>query len=172
LGTTETAPAKKSIVKRWVIVLPIAGSILAWALLHSPRLEISGKSIPVEAWFKELPEKSPVELSNPLPFNQKVVDRGREKFELYCSECHDANAVDNESAGRDLAPIPADLRNPHVQGQTDAALFSKISLGFGKHPPLADTLTAEDRWALIRFIRYLSDPSRGWRAWVHVFGRS
>lgn len=164
MGTTENASEKKADRKTWVIVLTIAASLLAWALFNSARPGLPSKSIPVESWFQDLPVRSPSDLSNPMPFDQKVVDRGREKFGVYCSECHETNADGTEAVGEGLAPLPADLRSPSVQDQPDGVLFSKISLGFPKHPPFADTVTVEDRWSIIRFIRYLSDPSRGWRA--------
>jgi hypothetical protein len=147
-----------------VIVGCIAATSLAWALYNYALPEIPNKSIPVEAWFQETRESSPNDPSNPLPFDQKVVDRGRERYELYCTGCHGSIAGGDEAVGEDLAPLPVDLRSPYVQDQTDGVLFSKISHGFRKHPPLADTVTVEDRWAIIRFLRFSSDPSRGWRA--------
>jgi hypothetical protein len=45
--------------------------------------------------------------------------------------------------------------DPGVQKQSDGELFVKISLGFGRHPPLANTVSEPDRWAVVNYIRSL-----------------
>jgi hypothetical protein len=46
--------------------------------------------------------------------------------------------------------------DPKVQGQKDGELFLKISLGYKRQPPLYATIAAEDRWAVITYLRALA----------------
>jgi hypothetical protein len=57
--------------------------------------------------------------------------------------------------GQSFSPLPAALKDLYVQSQADGMLFKKISLGFQRHPPMAYTVSEEDRWALVHFIRTL-----------------
>lgn len=60
-----------------------------------------------------------------------------------------------------LAP-PADLTSAHVQSEmTDEGLFDVISDGVRHHsmPAFADTLSEDQRWMLVGYVRSLSPPS-------------
>jgi hypothetical protein len=57
--------------------------------------------------------------------------------------------------GQSFAPLPTDLADPRVQAQADGELFAKVSLGYRRHPPLADTVSEPDRWAVIAYVRSL-----------------
>ena len=51
---------------------------------------------------------------------------------------------------------PADLSSDHVQSQTDGSLFWKILSGRGMMPSTQATLSDEQRWAVIDYIRTLA----------------
>jgi hypothetical protein len=59
--------------------------------------------------------------------------------------------------GQSFKPIPTDLRGPKVQDAGDGALFQVIAYSKpeSRHPALATTVTPEDRWRIIAFIRSL-----------------
>jgi hypothetical protein len=40
-----------------------------------------------------------------------------------------------------------------VQQQRDGKLFYRISFGYKRHPPLSRTVSEEDRWAIVHYIR-------------------
>lgn len=101
---------------------------------------------------------------NPLPFDEKTVGRGRESYALHCSRCHGVNTEIHQAVDPGSGAVVPDLRSPTVQGKTDGMLFSSLGPGSPKHPPVADMVTEEERWAIIRYLRYVSDPSMGWRA--------
>jgi hypothetical protein len=54
--------------------------------------------------------------------------------------------------------LPTNLTRSYVQGQNDGELFIKISFGFRRHPPLGTTVAADDRWAIIHFLRLIAEP--------------
>jgi len=55
--------------------------------------------------------------------------------------------------------LPADLRSPAVQSKPDGDLFKSVSYGVpgGRQPPLHTTITIDDRWHVIAFIKSLGN---------------
>jgi mono/diheme cytochrome c family protein len=94
-------------------------------------------------------------LRNPLPRNEDILDQGKEAYRYFCIQCHGPLADGHGTVGQSFAPLPADLKDKSVQSQSDGELFKKIGLGFRRHPPLATTVSEEDRWAVVHFIRGL-----------------
>lgn len=115
------------------------------------------RSIPVDGGIQILREANPLELRNPVPDGVQMVDRGRERYSFYCQQCHGVKADGNGTVGQSFAPLPTNLKGRTVQEQTDGELFYKISLGFNRHPPLYYTITEENRWAIIRYLRSIAD---------------
>jgi mono/diheme cytochrome c family protein len=90
---------------------------------------------------------------NPVPANIKSVAAGKTLFNSHCASCHGINGK-----GSGLA---ADLTSPPVQNQTDGALFWKISQGRSMMPGFANTLTSQQKWDVINYIRTLaSEPAQ------------
>ena len=118
--------------------------------------EMPPETIPITGGYQILKSADPKSLKNPLPYNQKSVNEGKEAYSYFCVHCHGLKADGNGTVGQSFAPLPTNLTDLAVQKQNDGELFSKISLGFGRHPPLASTVSEEDRWAVVNYIRSLS----------------
>lgn len=117
--------------------------------------EMPKKSIPVSGGLEVLRQSIPEDLHNPVPMTSESVHHGKERFLFYCVQCHGPKANGYGTVGQSFAPLPTSLTSPDVLGQSDGDLFYKISLGFNRHPPLAATVAAEDRWAIINYVRFL-----------------
>jgi len=98
-------------------------------------------------------------LVNPIPSSAASVDRGRLCYEYFCIQCHGTATNGDGTVGQSFSPLPADLRSPAVQRLADDAMFRSISYGTpnGRQPPLFYTVSAEDRWHLINWIRALGE---------------
>lgn len=96
------------------------------------------------------------ELSSPLPVSGESVARGRVAYGYFCIPCHGPEADGLGTVGQSFAPLPANLKSPSIQGQSDGLLFLKISQGYLRHPPLAATVSEEDRWLIIAYLRSLT----------------
>jgi len=117
--------------------------------------EMPEGTIPREGGLEILKRANPETLRNPFPFTPDLVDRGKDGYAYFCVMCHGPKADGYGTVGQSFYPLPTSLNGPYVQGQPDGRLFSKISLGFKRHPPLAYTISEDDRWAIIHYLRSL-----------------
>ena len=97
--------------------------------------------------------------TNPLPDDQATVEKGKAVFLAQCISCHGETGVGNGPAAKDLPKHPGDLTSRHVQDQSDGSLFWKISTGRAPMTAFEGTLSAEQRWQVIRFVRTFGKSS-------------
>ena len=121
--------------------------------------DMPAEAIPITGGFQTLSSANPKDLKNPLPYTQESVDQGKEVYFYFCVQCHGPKADGNGTVGQSFAPLPANLTDLAVKNQGDGELFSKISLGFSRHPPLASTVSEPDRWAVVNYIRSMKRKS-------------
>jgi hypothetical protein len=113
-------------------------------------------TIPVGGGIEVIRSSDPRGLINPLPLSRKVLDQGRGSYLTYCLQCHGPGFDGKATVGQSFYPLPTFLLDPKVQSQSDGELFYKISLGSKRQPPLYATVAAEDRWAVIHYLRALA----------------
>jgi mono/diheme cytochrome c family protein len=84
-----------------------------------------------------------------------VIARGENVYRIYCAQCHGYNFDGNGTVGQSFAPLPTDLHGTRVQNSLPGELFKSIIYGIpdGRQPPLHATITFEDRWNVIAFIK-------------------
>jgi len=112
-------------------------------------------TIPIGGGVETIRTSQPDALKNLLPSTPASVEWGKQAYGHYCIMCHGPKGDGNGTVGQSFAPLPSNLRESPVQGQSDGELFYKISLGSGRHPSLADTVSEEERWAVIHYLRSL-----------------
>jgi mono/diheme cytochrome c family protein len=118
-------------------------------------------TVPVRGGIEALRQTDPRDLRSPDATTPRFVKSGKTAYENFCIHCHGPAGDGNGTVGQSFAPLPTDLAGPRVRSQADGELFAKISLGFRRHPPLADTVSETDRWAVIAYLRTL--PARSGR---------
>lgn len=96
--------------------------------------------------------KSPLNATDPA-----VISRGKAVYLTYCAQCHGYNYDGNGTVGQSFHPLPTDLRSHEVQSKADGELFKTVSYGVpdGRQPPLETTITIDDRWHVIAFVKSL-----------------
>jgi len=98
----------------------------------------------------------PQELKNPIAASQVAIAAGKTAYGFYCVHCHGPGGEGRGTVGQSFAPLPTNLKSRYVQQQSDGSLFYRIGRGYRRHPPLAYTVSIEDRWALILYMRSLA----------------
>lgn len=95
-------------------------------------------------------------VKNPLADNAASINIGRTLYKTQCSPCHGDKGKGDGPAAAALTPKPADHTSEALQAESDGSLFYKISEGRKPMPSFKNTLTEDQRWALINYIRTLS----------------
>jgi putative copper export protein/mono/diheme cytochrome c family protein len=97
--------------------------------------------------------------TSPTGFSAISIARGEALFARNCVACHGPEAEGNGPAAAGLPIKPTDLTMPHVQEHTDGDMFWWLSHGIDNPrgglamPGFASSLSADDRWALIDYVR-------------------
>jgi mono/diheme cytochrome c family protein len=91
----------------------------------------------------------------PFPITRMVLERGRERYNIYCSPCHDYTG-----SGRGLVvqrgfPPPPSYHLERLVKAPAGHFFEVISNGYGAMYSYASRITPEDRWAIVAYIRAL-----------------
>lgn len=102
--------------------------------------------------------KAAADMQNPVASNSNSIKNGNTLYQSYCAPCHGKNGKGDGPAATSLHPKPADHTSAAVQAESDGTLFYKISEGHTgtAMPPFKAVLHADQRWAIIDYIRTLS----------------
>ncbi len=83
-----------------------------------------------------------------------LMDRGHERYDIYCSPCHDRTARgDGMVARRGL--VPPTLHNDAQRTKPLGQLYNTITNGGPIMPAYASQIPVEDRWAITAYVRAL-----------------
>jgi hypothetical protein len=95
--------------------------------------------------------------SDVFPFlvTAAVLQRGRERYDIYCSVCHDRAGTGDGMIVRRGFPRPPSFHIDRLRQAPVGHFFDVITNGFGRMYPYADRVTARDRWAIIAYLRAL-----------------
>jgi mono/diheme cytochrome c family protein len=92
----------------------------------------------------------------PFPVTQPVLERGRERFNIYCAPCHS-----RLGDGNGMIPSRGFARKPpsyHIERLRKAPLgyfFDVMTNGFGAMPDYSAQIPPKDRWTIVAYIRAL-----------------
>jgi mono/diheme cytochrome c family protein len=99
------------------------------------------------------------QLTNPFRASAGAIAKGRVAYQRYCSHCHGSLGRGWTSVGSSFDPAPPDLVTA-AGGKTDGELFGIVTFGRNLSPALGATVSVEDRWRTILFLRTLDDRRR------------
>ena len=89
------------------------------------------------------------------PLTKALLERGRERFGIYCTPCHaDDGSGDGIVPARGF-PHPPDLRAARLKAAPASHVYDVTSNGYGVMYSYADRVAPPDRWAIAAYIRVL-----------------
>jgi hypothetical protein len=92
---------------------------------------------------------------SPLPVDETVVERGRDRYRIYCQPCHDAKG-DGKGILFQRGNVPtASFHQEKILKYSDGQIFDVITNGFGLMSGYKWPIPPADRWAIIAHVRDL-----------------
>jgi mono/diheme cytochrome c family protein len=84
-----------------------------------------------------------------------LLERGRERFGIFCTPCHGAGGDGNGIIVQRGMPRPTSYHDERLRGADDQHFFDVISNGYGAMYSYASRVPPQDRWAIVAYIRAL-----------------
>ena len=92
---------------------------------------------------------------NPFAGNAEAAAAGKKIFATTCVPCHGSTGRGDGPAAVALNPKPANYTTSAISAESDGSLFWKLSEGRGAMVGFKATLSEQQRWELISYIRTL-----------------
>ena len=107
-----------------------------------------------EAFFTGKSGNTPV---HELPFkvDEAVVARGQDRFNIFCTPCHDATGSGRGMVVQRGYKQPPSFHDDRLRNAEAGYFFDVMTNGFGSMPDYKMQLSARDRWAVVAYIRAL-----------------
>jgi mono/diheme cytochrome c family protein len=122
---------------------PLVAGTVARGQLHEDALLYTGKVNGADATVF------------PFPIDERVMVRGQERFNIYCSPCHARTGSGDGMVVRRGYRRPPSFHDDRLRSAPIGHFLDVVSNGFGAMPDYAAQIPAEDRWAIVAYIRAL-----------------
>src|SRR5438874_1547472 len=91
----------------------------------------------------------------PVPLSRALLERGRERFDIYCAVCHGRTGEGNGMIVQRGFPIPPSFHIDRLQTAPVGHFYDVITQGYGIMYSYAERVEPRDRWAIAAYIRAL-----------------
>jgi mono/diheme cytochrome c family protein len=131
---------------------PLVDGTVPRGTLHEDAVFSTGKAgnVPV----KELP----------FAVDAHLLDRGQERFNIYCTPCHDPAGTGRGMVVQRGYRQPPSFHDERLRNADAGYFFDVITNGFGAMPDYRAQVPARDRWAIVAYIRALQLSQRATKA--------
>jgi mono/diheme cytochrome c family protein len=107
-----------------------------------------------EVFFTGVSGGAPV-AANPLGTSRAVLLHGQERFNIYCTPCHDRTGSGEGMIVQRGYKQPPSFHDPRLRAVPDGYFFQVMTNGFATMPSYAAQVPPRDRWAIVAYIRAL-----------------
>ena len=92
----------------------------------------------------------------PFPVTKAVLERGRERFNIFCAPCH-SRLGDGKGfvPSRGFSRQPPSFHDARLEKEPLGYFFDVITNGFGIMPDYASQIPPQDRWDIVAYVRAL-----------------
>jgi hypothetical protein len=91
----------------------------------------------------------------PFEVTRERLERGRERYEIFCAPCHSLTGNGDGMIVQRGFPAPPSYHIDRLRTAPDAYLFDVITHGYGVMYSYAARVPAADRWAIVSYLRAL-----------------
>jgi hypothetical protein len=94
--------------------------------------------------------------NNPLRIDARLLARGHERFDIYCAPCH-GKVGDGNGITKKIGDVPtvANLHDKRIVEMPDGEIFNTITFGKNTMGAYGPIIPAQDRWAIVAYVRAL-----------------
>lgn len=91
----------------------------------------------------------------PFPITSQDLQRGRERYNIYCSPCHDYTGNGHGMVVQRGFPAPPSYHIDRLRNAPVGHFFDVMTNGYGTMYSYASRVSVEDRWRIAAYIRAL-----------------
>ncbi len=91
----------------------------------------------------------------PVAVNKELLDRGQERYNIYCIVCHGPVGKGDGMVVRRGYPQPPTYHDDRLRNAPVGHFFDVVTNGWGKMNGYASQIPVADRWAIVAYIRAL-----------------
>jgi cytochrome c553 len=91
----------------------------------------------------------------PFPITRKDLERGQQRFDIYCTPCHDFTGSGHGMVVQRGFPAPPSYYEKKLMDAPVGHFFRVMTYGYGTMYSYADRLSTKDRWRIAAYIRAL-----------------
>jgi hypothetical protein len=91
----------------------------------------------------------------PFEITRSVVERGRERFDIFCAPCHGLGGNGDGIIVQRGFERPPSYHTERLRNAPSGHFFDVITNGFGAMYPYGYRVPVPDRWAIVAYIRAL-----------------
>jgi mono/diheme cytochrome c family protein len=91
----------------------------------------------------------------PLPLTKELLDRGQDRYEIFCSPCHGLQGDGNGMVTLRGMKHPPTYHQDRLRNSPNGYFFDVITNGFGAMNGYSAQLVPRDRWAIVAYLRAL-----------------
>jgi mono/diheme cytochrome c family protein len=91
----------------------------------------------------------------PIPLTKDLLERGRDRFDIFCSPCHGRLGTGEGAVARRGMRPPPSYHTQRLREVPIGYFFDVMTNGFGVMPDYAAQVPPADRWAIAVYIRVL-----------------
>lgn len=142
-------------VKAQANPMPVPDGTVAWGDGHRGTLDPHRLDNRSKDYLTGRDDTGALVTKIPIPVNQAMMERGQERFTIYCAVCHSQTGhLKTPVINRGFVPPPS-LADPRLIGESDGYLFGVITNGIRSMPAYRKQVPVADRWAIVLYIRAL-----------------
>ena len=91
----------------------------------------------------------------PMPVNDALLERGQERYRIFCSPCHGIQGDGNGMIVMRGMKRPPTYHQDRLRQAPNGYIYDVITNGFGAMPSYASRVEPDDRWRIAAYIRVL-----------------
>jgi mono/diheme cytochrome c family protein len=91
----------------------------------------------------------------PFPITEEILNRGQERFQIFCSVCHGMTGEGDGMIVRRGFRKPPSYHEQRLREAPVGHFFDVVTNGWGAMPSYAAQVPVQDRWAIIAYVRAL-----------------